>query len=112
MTCLKHYIVDQMEAYLKGKIAMHEANAKIYIENPTAIGEHSDIMEALEAELGKMGSYRDKLASLKTIPMEDHKHPTYCIDSHYDHDYGHVDRTLPGNLKYPEPDSSKGSGDI
>jgi len=39
-------------------------NVEVYLTNPAGIGEHSDIMEAIEGELGQMAEYSDKLAMI------------------------------------------------
>jgi len=36
----------------------------VYLKNPAGIGEHSDIMEAIEGELSQMAEYDDKLEML------------------------------------------------
>jgi len=39
----------------------HEANVQVFLSNPTGIGEHPDIMECIESELGKIAEYKEKL---------------------------------------------------
>jgi hypothetical protein len=39
-------------------------NVELYLSNPAGIGEHSDIMEAIEVELKKMSEYHDLLEML------------------------------------------------
>jgi hypothetical protein len=36
-------------------------NVEVMLNNPTAIPEHSDIMEAIEKEVARMAEYQDKL---------------------------------------------------
>ena len=48
-----------VEKHAEGCIELHKANIEVYLANPAGIGEHSDIMEAIQAEL-------DKSAALKT----------------------------------------------
>tara|TARA_R110002020_G_scaffold420899_1_gene630024 strand:+ start:222 stop:365 length:144 start_codon:yes stop_codon:yes gene_type:complete len=36
-------------------------NIEVYMKNPAGIGEHSDIMEAMQAELDKMAVHADRL---------------------------------------------------
>ena len=38
-------------AHAQGDIAKHKANVEIYLEHPAGIGEHSNIVEAIEQEL-------------------------------------------------------------
>ena len=43
----------------EGNIALHKANVAVYMKNPAGIGEHSDIAEAVEAELTKIAHCQD-----------------------------------------------------
>jgi hypothetical protein len=47
-------IIEAIEAYAKGHIAKHKANVHIYLKNPVGIGEHSDVLEAIEIELDQI----------------------------------------------------------
>lgn len=40
-------------------------NVEIYLANPTGIGEHSDILQSIETELGEISKYHDQLEVLK-----------------------------------------------
>ena len=42
-------------------INKHKMNVEVYLENPVGIGEHSDIMDAIEKELEEMAKYQDQL---------------------------------------------------
>jgi hypothetical protein len=54
-------IIEAIEAYAKGHIAKHKANVHIYLKNPVGIGEHSDVLEAIEIELDQIAKYQDQL---------------------------------------------------
>jgi len=54
-------IIQAIEAYAKGHIAKHKANVHIYLKNPVGIGEHSDVLEAIEIELDQIAKYQDQL---------------------------------------------------
>ena len=58
-------LLQSMEKYLEGKVAYHCANFQVYLDNPAGIGEHPDIMEAMESELSKIAEYDEKLTTLK-----------------------------------------------
>lgn len=64
---IKKIMLEQMELYLQGECAKHIANVHVYMHNPAGIGEHSDVMEAIEEELGKAVDAKDKLEMLKSI---------------------------------------------
>jgi hypothetical protein len=48
-------------SHAKGHIAKHKANVEVYLHNPAGIGEHSDIIEAIEAEMKQIAEYDDLL---------------------------------------------------
>jgi hypothetical protein len=64
---VKASLLDKMSAYLSGKIAYHEANLEVYFNNPAGIGEHPDILQAIESELGKLAEYQEKLVALENL---------------------------------------------
>lgn len=49
----------------KGNIALHKMNVEVYFSNPAGIGEHSDVMEAVQTELKKIAEYHDQLEVLE-----------------------------------------------
>ncbi len=51
-------------AHAKGKLEYHLANVEVYLSNPVGIGEHPDIMEALESEMSKVAHYDELLSSV------------------------------------------------
>jgi len=51
--------------HAEGNIELHKANVEVYLDNPAGIGEHSDIMEAIQAELDKMAIHIDRLEALE-----------------------------------------------
>ena len=60
---LKHSLL----AHSRGDMEKHLANVKIYLNNPVGIGEHSDVMKAIEDELAKVAYYRDIVNVLKDM---------------------------------------------
>lgn len=64
---LREILEPRMGNYLKGKIQYHQANVEVFLRNPAGIGEHPNIMESLESELGKIAEYREKLDVLGEI---------------------------------------------
>lgn len=58
---------NALRLYLSGKMQYHAANVEIYLENPVGIGEHPDVLGALEDELGKVAEYKEKLDILREI---------------------------------------------
>lgn len=64
-------LVESMHAYLAGKVAYHRANLGVYLQNSVGIGEHPDIMEAIEQELGKLAEADEKLQTLNKYFSEE-----------------------------------------
>ena len=55
------YIIEAAKKQAEGEVAVHLANIKVYQTMPAGIGEHSDITEAVIAELDKLASADDRL---------------------------------------------------
>jgi len=68
---MKKMIADNMMSYLTGKVKYHKANVMVYLQNPVGIGEHPDIMAAIEEELAKCAEYNEKREILGEILMGD-----------------------------------------
>ena len=66
---MKKMIAENMMSYLTGKVKYHQANVRIYLQSPVGIGEHPDIMAAIEEELAKAAEYQEKLDQLWEILM-------------------------------------------
>lgn len=60
-------MIQSMELYLSGKVAYHTENLKVYFTNPAGIGEHSNIMDAIEVELASVAEYTEKLSTLRGL---------------------------------------------
>ena len=65
-----HLMCENMKDYLLGKCKYHETNIKIYFQNPAGIGEHPDILGAIEMELEKLAEYKEKLDVLRQIERD------------------------------------------
>ena len=57
-------IMEAARKQAEGEIAVHKANIEVYKTMPAGIGEHSDITEAVIAELDKMSAADDRLEML------------------------------------------------
>jgi len=66
---MKKMIADSMMSYLTGKVKYHQANVKVYLNSPVGIGEHPDILAAIEEELAKAAEYQEKLDQRGEILM-------------------------------------------
>ena len=54
-------MIKALLAHAQGDIAKHKANVEIYLANPVGIGEHSNVMEAIEEELNMIAKYQDQI---------------------------------------------------
>ena len=52
-------------AQAKGELEVHKANIQVYQTMPAGIGEHSDVTEAVIAELDKMAAANDRIEMFK-----------------------------------------------
>ena len=60
-----NYLLEALSKKLEGDIAMAYANIKAYERNVVGIGEHPEIVQAIEMELEKLATAEDKLNTLK-----------------------------------------------
>jgi hypothetical protein len=58
---MKDMMLNALKKNAEGGIALHQANIEVYLNNPAGIGEHSDIMEAVQDELDKLAAHQDRL---------------------------------------------------
>ena len=58
---MRDQMIKALLAHAQGDIEKHKANVEIYLSNPAGIGEHSDIMEAIETELNMIAKYQDQI---------------------------------------------------
>lgn len=58
---LRDKLLKSVKSHAQGHIDKHLANIEVYLANPAGIGEHSDIMEAIEMELEQVAKYQDQL---------------------------------------------------
>ena len=58
-------LIEAARKQAEGEIAVHIANIKVYQTMPAGIGEHSDITEAVIAELDKLASAHDRLEMIE-----------------------------------------------
>lgn len=60
-------MITAAKAHAEGQMALHKANIEVYLTNPAGIGEHPDVMEALQSELDKMAAAHDRLEMIKLL---------------------------------------------
>ena len=57
-------LIEAARKQAEGEIAVHKANILVYQTMPAGIGEHSDVTEAVIAELNKLGKANERLEML------------------------------------------------
>ncbi len=62
---MEDILLNAVKEHASGHVAKHKANIEVYLSNPTGIGEHSDIIEAIEQELGCIAKWQEKLDMIK-----------------------------------------------
>ena len=58
---MRNQLVNALLAHAQGDIQKHVANGEVYLTNPAGIGEHSNIVEAIEEELNMIAKYQDQI---------------------------------------------------
>ena len=58
-------LLKALLSHAQGHLEKHKANVEIYLENSVGIGEHSDVMEAIEKELDMVAKYHDQIEILQ-----------------------------------------------
>ena len=58
---MRDAMIQALKLHAKANSQLHCMNIEVYLKNPAGIGEHSDIMEAVQAELDKMAMHEDRL---------------------------------------------------
>ena len=58
---MKEQLVKALLAHAEGDIQQHVANVEVYLTNPAGIGEHSNIVEAIEQEINEIAKYQDQI---------------------------------------------------
>ena len=57
-------IIDALRKKYEAEIAAAKANIDVYQKNPVGIGEHPDLVQAVDSEMVKLADAEDKLATL------------------------------------------------
>ena len=62
---MRDQLLKALLAHAQGDIHKHVANVEVYLCNPVGIGEHSNIVEAIEEELNMIAKYEDQVEVIK-----------------------------------------------
>ena len=58
-------MIEAIKDHAKGHIKKHSMNVEVYLKNAVGVGEHPDVMEAIEKELDIIAKYHDEIEVLK-----------------------------------------------
>lgn len=58
---MRSQLITASRLHYQAHIEKHRINLEVMLANPTAIPEHSDIMDAIEKEVAQIAEYMDKL---------------------------------------------------
>tara|TARA_R100001443_G_scaffold85946_2_gene92611 strand:- start:76 stop:276 length:201 start_codon:yes stop_codon:yes gene_type:complete len=60
-----NYLLKALIYKLEGEIEVARANIMVYEKNPAGIGEHPDIVEAIETQVEKIAQADEKIATIE-----------------------------------------------
>ena len=63
----RELMLEATRQHAKAHIEKHRINVEVYLTQPVGIGEHSDIMDAIEHELEEMSKYHDHLENFRHL---------------------------------------------
>ena len=62
---MREKMISALLAHAQGDIQKHKMNVEVYLTSPVGIGEHSNVMEAIEEELNMIAKYEVQVSVLK-----------------------------------------------
>lgn len=64
-------MIEAIKDHAKGHIKKHSMNVEVYLKNAVGVGEHPDVMEAIEKELDMIARYNDQIETLEKYIDQD-----------------------------------------
>tara|TARA_Y100000287_G_scaffold102710_1_gene82125 strand:+ start:4091 stop:4288 length:198 start_codon:yes stop_codon:yes gene_type:complete len=62
---MKNRIIEALKAEAKGNIAKAKVNVEVYLHNPVGIGEHPDVLAAIQDQLDAIAKEEERLDVLE-----------------------------------------------
>jgi hypothetical protein len=62
---MREQLLNASKLHFQSHIEKHRMNVEVMLSNPTAIADHTDIMDAIEKEVAVIAEYMDKLEVLE-----------------------------------------------
>ena len=66
----RQIMINALRKKYEAEVAAAKANIDVYINNPVGIGEHPDLVGAMDLEMTKLADASDKLATLNSFYPE------------------------------------------
>ena len=62
---MRQEIISVLKQHFETHILKHKMNVDIMLNNPMALHDHTNLMDAIEKEVAQMSEYMDKLEAMK-----------------------------------------------
>ena len=63
---MEDHKIRSLKGYYSSLIDIRKSELQVYIDNPVAIGEHSNLIDTMDELIGKIADAEDKLIVLET----------------------------------------------
>jgi hypothetical protein len=67
---MKEQLIKAARMHAEGELERAKTNVMVYMNSTTGIGEHPDIVEAIQGELDKMAAANDRIEMLEKFFKE------------------------------------------
>ena len=64
---MKYMFLNALRSKYEAEIEVAKANVRVYLDNPVGIGEHPDLVSAIDSQIELMAAAKDKLKILLDI---------------------------------------------
>ncbi len=61
MLRMREQLIKALLAHANGEIEKHKVNVEVFLEHPTGVGDHPDVLETLSGEIDKIARYQDQI---------------------------------------------------
>ncbi len=71
MSCnLRKQTLEALRSEAEGAISKARVNVEVYLHNPVGIGEHPDVLSAIQDQLDVIAEHRERIEVLNTFADE------------------------------------------
>jgi hypothetical protein len=67
---MRQQIIGVLKQHFEAHILKHKMNVDIMLNNPMALHDHTDLMDAIEKEIAQIAEYQDKLEIMENYFKE------------------------------------------